>query len=126
MAKQGVPTEKMIQDLGKVVSHPQFQSIVQELEETPAPQRRSKAKQLASVDELKRRGIPVPSTMRFTTRMFENPTAPTTEFDLLDTFDPASERVSTLQQSELVAPTFCITVGVGELIYICASLGDTI
>lgn len=120
MASQGVPTEQMIQDLGAVVSHPEFQKIVQELEETPQPERINTAKRVASVDELKRRGIPVPSTMRFTTRMFENPTAPSTQFDLLDAFDPNE------QATDLVRPTFCITIGVGELLYICASLGDTI
>lgn len=59
--------------LSDVVRHPGFVSIVQELEDTPPEQRDAKAAELASIDNLRARGVPIPEGMRLTTRWFENP-----------------------------------------------------
>ncbi|MGW6544108.1 hypothetical protein ACWGBH_14820 [Streptomyces massasporeus] len=71
------PTPEQLAEFGKalaeVASHPEFTRMLREIEQVPEAERLAKATELASVDELAKRGIPIPEGFRLTTRFFENP-----------------------------------------------------
>lgn len=57
--------------LGKLASAPAFLDLLQEISDAPEDQRDETARRLATVDELKRRGLPVTDANRLTLRYFE-------------------------------------------------------
>jgi hypothetical protein len=73
------PSPEQLAEFGKalseVASHPEFTRMLREIERAPEAERVAKATQLASVDELAKRGVPIPDGFRLTTRFFENPEA---------------------------------------------------
>ncbi|WP_142215263.1 hypothetical protein [Streptomyces sp. SLBN-118] len=114
------PTPEQLKELSKVLaevaSHPEFTKILKEIEQTPESERLAKATRLASVDELTRRGIPVPEGFRLTTRYFENPSS-VTRGDVAVTLPqlPAGG-------DELERITVCASVGY----IVCASVGGEV
>lgn len=61
------------EQLTSVITSPGFISVLEELHATPEAERRQRAAELASVEELERRGVVAPEGLRFTTRRFEDP-----------------------------------------------------
>lgn len=111
--KEG-PTREMVQDLGRVVSHPEYQQILERLESLPDEEREDYARKVASIEEFRQRGIPVPEGLRVSVRYFEDPLEPSPKFNLLDSEieDPST------------APTICVSVGAGAFVTICVSVGN--
>jgi len=66
------PVEVIARQIGELVSHPQYQAMIRELEQADEDERSSLALRLATPDELRRRGIELPPGFRITLRWFEN------------------------------------------------------
>src|SRR5262245_58515967 len=65
--------EEFASKLNRVVTSPQFMDLIGELAALPEDQRKERAAQLASVDTLRNRGVPIPEGLRLSTRFFESP-----------------------------------------------------
>jgi hypothetical protein len=96
--------------LSTIASHPEFVKILQEIEQAPSDERGNVAKELANVEAMAERGIPVPDTFRATTRVFEDPDAPLGAKPTL----PPPPRPPTAEVA-----TICLSLG----FIICASVG---
>lgn len=112
---QNPQNEKLIAGLKKTVSDPKFIDLIQEVNSKPKDQRNEYAKKVANVNELKNRGIPVPEGFRLTTRIFEDPEKPSSIYD---------EEGNVVSPNVAVPVTVCISLGVGELVYVCVSYGN--
>ncbi len=103
--------EEMMRRLTETVSHPEFDKFVQEIERQPKDERLKWTKAHATVDEMKRRGIPLEEGFRISVRTFEDPDSPKPEFDIIGT--PSDEPAGTW--------TVCVSLGY----VICATVGHT-
>lgn len=113
-----MPNDRLIEDLGKTIGNAQFQGLVKEIDAQPPSERIAFAKRLATVDELKKRGIPLPEGFRITTRVFENPS------DMSSQFDETGKQIAAT--SAAVGPTVCVSVGAGIIVNVCVSVGGEI
>lgn len=99
--------------LGKVVTSPQFQGIIQELASLPESEREARARELASPDTLRARGVPyLPEGLRLSTRVFERPSEGASA-----TGDVEAHAAATGTEPDL---TVCVSVGG---LCVCASVG---
>lgn len=64
---------RMAVELAATAAHPEFLEMLQDVQSAPASQRSSVAREVAHVDNVVAKGIPVPNTFRLTTRTFEEP-----------------------------------------------------
>jgi hypothetical protein len=121
-----------IDALGKLASAPAFLELLKEISNAPEDERLEVAGRLATVDELKRRGLPVTDANRLTLRYFEErPDQPMrgAVTDAPHDEGPADSGLPPgviLADEELAAKdwTICATTGTNQGgIIVCSSLG---
>jgi hypothetical protein len=101
-----------IETLAKLTASPQFLSLIEEIQYASEPERLVAARRLATVDELHRRGVPIPEGTRFTTRYFENRPDGTRGIEqLIDTTEAAADEIGTWTLCASVGYIVCVTVG---------------
>ncbi|MET4428497.1 hypothetical protein [Mycolicibacterium sp. 624] len=101
--------------LGKMASHPEFLAVLKEIQDAPEADRLKTAERLATVDNLRQRGVPIPDEFRLTTRYFENPTQSILSSVQVDTVRPPGA-----DDDDFVAGvTVCGSVGY----IVCGSVG---
>lgn len=89
---QPLDADKLTQQaitLSKMAAHPGFLAILDEIGQTPEADRLKAAERLATVDNLRSKGVPIPDEFRLTTRYFENPQASLVSSVQVDTVKPA-------------------------------------
>ncbi|GAA5024160.1 hypothetical protein GCM10025734_82280 [Kitasatospora paranensis] len=74
--------------MGKMASHPGFLAILDEIGQAPEADRLKTAERLATVDNLRSKGVPIPDDFRLTTRFFENPQNALVSSAKIDTVSP--------------------------------------
>lgn len=103
------------QQVAETMTHPELLAILEEIHKEPTREKRkAKARELATVQELCKRGVPLPKTSRIAIRTFEDPTNP--KFD--DFLSPAGPGPSE------EAPTTTVCASIGYII--CASIGNVV
>jgi hypothetical protein len=65
--------EEQIEALSQVASHPAVISAMKQIGELPETERLDAARELATPEALRERGVPLPAGFRITTRYFEEP-----------------------------------------------------
>jgi hypothetical protein len=65
--------QHMAAELAETASHPEFLQMIQAVQLAPIDNKRAVAEDVARVEQVASRGIPVPATFRITTRTFEEP-----------------------------------------------------
>jgi len=106
---QRFDVETVARQIGELVTHPQYQAIIEELERAPEHERGDIARRVATREELIRRGIPLPDGFRVALRWFEDP----------DTRWPVTEVMDRPVVPVQANWTVCGSVG----FYLCASVG---
>lgn len=104
--------------LTAITTHPAILEMLREVEAVPEPQRMQKAEQLATVDAMKARGIPVPAGVRLTTRYFEDPNAPQIQAQIVS--GGPAEPVAAMVQA--AGTSICASLG----FFFCVSVGRNI
>lgn len=106
---------RQINEIAAVTSNPQFIAMVREIEQAPDKERLQVARRLATVKELRARGVPVPDDLRLTLRYFE----PRPDGSLAN--EVVTEHASPLRGGgpERLKVNICASVGV----VVCASAG---
>lgn len=112
--------------LVSVVTQPAFRRLIKEVEGTPSEQRLEAATRLATVDNLRARGVSIPQGLRLSMRWFENdpgithgsltgtPEAPAV------TKEAAAPEAAAAEAAMIPAGlTICLSLG----FFICASVG---
>ncbi|MFD9412497.1 hypothetical protein ACFWBN_36595 [Streptomyces sp. NPDC059989] len=101
--------------LSKMASHPGFLAILDEISQAPEAEQLETAERLATVENLRSKGVPIPDDFRLTTRFFENPEAATVSSFKIDTATPPGVDDDTV----VSGLTVCGSLG----LYLCASVG---
>jgi hypothetical protein len=101
-----------------VTTSPAFLEILHEIEAEPEAQRMQKAQQLATVDTMRARGIPVPAGVRLTTRYFEDPAATQINAQLVSG-GPAESAPIVGGPSPRPSAAVCVSGG----FFVCVSVG---
>ncbi len=65
--------DKMAHDLAESTSHPEFTRMIREVRDAPLSEQNRLVKQVATVENVLSKGIPIPDGFRITTRIFEDP-----------------------------------------------------
>lgn len=110
-----------VEAISSVATRPEFVEILQEIHGAPESERVATAERLASIGELRSRGVDLPQGSRLTTRYFENPTAEVGGSLRLSTeVAAASEPISGVSASHTticfsVGAIICVTVGHEEI-----------
>jgi hypothetical protein len=65
--------QRMAAELAATASHPEFLQMIQAVQRAPVSEQRAVAEDVARVEQVSSKGIPVPETFRITTRTFEEP-----------------------------------------------------
>jgi hypothetical protein len=63
----------MARELAETASHPEFLKMIQAVQRASISEKTSVAQEVARVEQVSSRGIPIPETFRITTRTFEDP-----------------------------------------------------
>lgn len=104
--------QEMMGELTKTVSHPEFDSLVREIEEQPENDRLAYAQRFATVLELKKRGVPINDQFRICIRMFEDNEEPSTAYDKIFVSGPVQAGSWTICAS--LGYILCVSVGYTE------------
>lgn len=104
--------QEMMRELTETVSHPQFDSLVREIEEQPQDNRLAYAQRFATPEELRRRGVPLDDQFRICIRMFEDRDAPSVTYDRIFSSGPIQAGAWTICAS--LGYILCVTVGYTE------------
>lgn len=104
--------QEMMQELTDTVSHPQFDSLIREIQEQPQDNRLAYAQRFATPEELKERGVPLNDQFRICIRMFEDKDAPSVTYDSIFTSRPIQAGAWTVCAS--LGVVLCISVGYSE------------
>lgn len=102
--------------ISAVATRPEFVQILREIHSAPESERLSTAERLASLEELRARGLDLPEGSRITTRYFEEPVGDIGGSLLLSTETTAAEPISGVSASHT---TICYSVGA----IVCVSVG---
>lgn len=94
----------MTQELIEIVSQPQFEQFIQDIEIQSAETRLLYAKKMANVEELRKRGVKLPDDYKVTLRTFEGR-------ELTREFDESPENRALLPGGWSVCIGTVITVG---------------
>ncbi len=109
--------------LTKVTSHPIFLQLLQQLQETPADQRKQFVRDHMNTKALGAAGVPTPEGLRSVVRVFEDPQAAVISSEATQIEAPAvagSRDVGV--ENELVGGTLCTSAG----FIVCVSYGENI
>jgi hypothetical protein len=74
MANELINADKLRAEMDRIIemlTHPEFVAAIKEMKDTPVSKRREFAKKRLTVASLKRKGVPLSTEMRLTTRYFE-------------------------------------------------------
>lgn len=104
--------QEMMRELTETVSHPEFDSLVREIEAQPERDRLPYAQKFATVPELKKRGVPLNDQFRICIRMFEDNEAPSTTYDKI--FSSAPAQIGSWTICASLGYVLCVTVGYTE------------
>lgn len=102
--------EEMMHSLTETVAHPEFDNLVREIDEQPADERLNYAKEHATVEEMKNRGIPLVDGFRICIRMFEDTEAPSTDFDKIQMIG-GGPQIGKWTVCASLGYFFCVSVG---------------
>jgi len=101
---------KMTNDVAKVVSHPNFLKMMEQMNSLPAAERQSEAEEIAKLGTLVKYGIQIPHGLRVSLRSFEDPnTVPTT-------------RAIPRPGADIKPITVCVSAG----LIVCVSVGGDV
>ena len=106
--------------LNQVVAHPEFISLLEELESLPAESRKQFVRDRMNVNALKQKGVPVRPELRSVVRVFENPNAAVISSEAIFTSDSATPRIA--ESMDAVGGTACASVGY----IVCVSYGESV
>lgn len=119
MAQEPEVKAQVIKELTGIVSTPAFEQYIKEIEAQPKATQLGFVQQTATIEEMKKRGIPVTEGFRIAVRTFENPAAPETFYDNQTINKAGKTDAAEVNAQEEAGYTVCVSLG----FLVCASVG---
>ena len=124
--------QEMIAQIMQVISHPEMEKLIREIENQPEHKRLEYATQEATIDRLRRNNVPLTDQHRICIRYFEDPENPSEQFDLIGSqkgspfsaglkTSPFSGIEATAKKPKGKSWTICTSLGY----FVCISYGIT-
>lgn len=117
-----IPSTQRIAELSNrltvVTSHPAFLKLLQQLQDTPADQRKQFVRDHMNTKALAAAGVPTPEGLRSVVRVFEDPTSAVIKSETTQAPAPAAEGSRALA----AGGTLCTSIGM----IACVSYGESV